>query len=44
MKEKYSLVQECVFDVETADGLMVFGRVMFAGIVRPVGCASTPQI
>ena len=43
MKEK-SLVREGVFDKEAADGLMVFCRVMFAGIVCPVGCASTPQI
>ncbi len=42
--ERKSLFWECVFDIEMADGLMVFGRVMLAGIVGPVGSASTPQI
>ncbi len=39
-----SLLRECVFNIEVADGLMVFGRMMLAGIVCPVGCASMPQI
>jgi hypothetical protein len=41
-KENLSLLWECVFDVEILDCLMVFGWVMFAGIVRPVGCPSAP--